>query len=117
MGWSKLDVENICNLIKIYSFTKAQFNPDLIYDLFAKPNNLIQSQIKSFMKLIDKNELYSKVFTYDFTDVMKKYIDHDGQRKVNPEFFKMLHKEPRTDELEDARKKLFAKTVKMLISK
>jgi hypothetical protein len=116
MGWSKLDVENICNLIRIYSFTKAQFNPDLIYDLFAKPNNLTQSQIKSFMKLIDKNELYTKVFTHDFADVMKKYVDHDGQRRVNPEFFKVLHKEPRTDELEDARKKLFAKTVKMLIS-
>jgi hypothetical protein len=68
------------------------------------------------MKLIDKNELYAKVFSHDFTDVMKKYIDQDGQRRVNPEFVKVLHKEPRTDELEDARKKLFARTVKMLIS-
>ncbi len=116
MGWTKLDIDNICNLIRINHFAKNQFNPDSIYNLFVKPNNLTHSQIKSFLKLIEKNELYNKVFTHNFDDIMKKYIEVDGQRRVNPEFVKVLGKEPRTDELEDARKKLFAKTIKSLIA-
>lgn len=115
MGWTKMDVENIINLIHIAQFTESSFNPDLIYPIFSKPLSMTNSVIKDFLKTIDKIDLYHKIFSHDFSDIMKKYIEKGGRREINPKYIRFAERVPRTEELEDIRKKLFAQLVKGMI--
>lgn len=115
MGWNKLDIENIVSLIQIATFAKNSYNPELIYNLFAKPMSMTNSVIKDFLKTIKKIELYNKIFSHDFSEIMKKYIERDGKREINPKYIRFAERVPRTEELEDIRKKLFVQLVKGLL--
>lgn len=115
MGWSKIDVDNIINLIHISHFSDNSFNPELIYPIFSKPISMTNSVIRDFLKLLNKNELYNKIFSHDFSDIMKKYIERDGKREINPKYIRFAGRVPRTEELEEIRKKLFIQLVKSMI--
>ena len=116
-GWSKNDIENIIKLTKLAQFCKHNYlNPHLIYDFFAKPSNLPNYLIKKFMSLLGKEDLYSKIFGHDFSDVMKKYVEKEGKREVNPRLIHFLGRVPRTDEFEQVRQKLFDHEVKKLLA-
>ena len=71
--------------------------------------------IKDFLKTIKKIELYNKIFSHDFSEIMKKYIERDGKREINPKYIRFAERVPRTEELEDIRKKLFVQLVKGLL--
>ena len=116
MGWSKNDVENIIKFMKLAQFCSSNFlNPNLIYDFFSKPFTMPNSTIKSFLQLINCSELYDKVFTHDFSDIMRKYVENEGRREVNPLYVSFLVRTPRTDEFEDVRKQLFSREVLKII--
>lgn len=116
MGWSKHDVENITKFIKLAQFCRGNFiNPSLLYDFFAKPFTMPNSTIKTFLQIMNCSEIYDKIFTHDFTNVMRKYVDYQGSREVNPLYTKFLGRVPRTDEFEDIRKKLFDAEVKKIV--
>ncbi len=116
MGWSKHDIENITKFIKLAQFCRGNFiNPSLLYDLFAKPFTMPNSTIKTFLQIMNCSEIYDKIFTHDFTNVMRKYVDYQGSREVNPLYTKFLGRVPRTDEFEDIRKKLFDAEVKKIV--
>ena len=116
MGWSKNDIENITKLVNLYNFSENTFNSNLIYDLFSKPYTMSNSIIKDFLKYIGKEGLYQKLFEHDYSSVMKKYIDSDGERKVNPKYIQEIGRMPRTEELENIRKRLFSVLVKDMMS-
>lgn len=116
MGWSKHDIENITKFVKLAQFCRGNFiNPSLIYDFFAKPFTMPNSTIKNFLQIMNCTEIYDKIFTHDFSNVMRKYIDDNGHREVNPLYSKLLGRVPRTDEFEDIRKKLFDAEVKKIV--
>ena len=116
MGWSKHDIENITKFIKLAQFCRGNFiNPSLLYDFFAKPFTMPNSTIKTFLQIMNCSEIYDKIFTHDFTNVMRKYVDYQGSREVNPLYTKFLGRVPRTDEFEDIRKKLFDAEVKKIV--
>jgi len=107
-GWSKLDAENIANLVRLARFaTTVPMNPDLIYDYFTKPNHLSSNQIKMFLRLMGEEGLYDNLLPEKYSDVLKKYIEEDGVRKVNPKLIAHYGRTLRTDEMEDARRNLF----------
>ena len=117
MGWSKIDIENICRLVNLAKFCESKFNPDLIYDLFAKPLTMSNNIIKQFLVVLGESKLYEVLFKYDFSDVMKKYVeDEDGKKRINPIYVRILERIPRTDELEEVRKKAFFNLVRKLVS-
>jgi hypothetical protein len=48
---------------------------------------------------------------------MKKYVeDEDGKKRINPIYVRILERIPRTDELEEVRKKAFFNLVRKLVS-
>ena len=116
-GWSKIDIENIVKFAKLARFCENNYlNPSLIYDFFSKPFSMPNSYIKNFLQVIKCPELYDKVFMHDFSKIMKKYVEHDGQRFVNPIYKQAFGRAPRPDEMEEVRKKLFAHEVKKLLA-
>lgn len=116
MGWSKHDIENITKFVKLAQFCRGNFiNPSLIYDFFAKPFTMPNSTIKNFLQIMNCTEIYDKIFTHDFSNVMRKYVDDNGHREVNPLYSKFLGRVPRTDEFEDIRKKIFDAEVKKIV--
>lgn len=116
MGWSKHDIENITKFMKLAQFCNGKFlNPHLIYDFFAKPFTMPNSTIKNFLQVLHCSDLYDKVFTHDFSDIMRKYVDHEGRREVNPLYSNFLGRTPRTDEFEDVRKHLFNREIQKLV--
>jgi hypothetical protein len=75
------------------------------------------SIIKQFMAIMGENKLYENLFKHDFSEIMKKYVeDEDGNRRINPIYIKILERIPRTDELEEVRKKAFFNLVRKLVS-
>ncbi len=116
-GYSHLDVDNICNLIKLSHFANSSVaNPDLIYDMFTKPLHVSSSQIKEFLKLFGKQSVFEKIFGGKLDDILKKYVETETSRQVNPLYVKHMGKNLRPDELEDARKKLFHHKIKELMA-
>lgn len=115
-GWSKTDIENIVKFIKLAHFCNSNYiNPHLIYDFFSKPFGMPNHNIKQFLDLMKKSEIYEKVFAHDFADIMKKYVDNGGRREINPEYVRFLGRVPRTDELESVREKLFDREIKKIL--
>jgi hypothetical protein len=117
-GYSSIDVDNVCNLIKLSKFSSNNIiNPETIYEIFTKPFNLHMSKIKDFFKLIKKDNVYDKLFGGKLDDIMKKYIETEGNsRMVNPLYIQHMGKTLRPDELEMARKSLFHHRIHHLMS-
>lgn len=116
-GYSHLDVENICKLIRLAHFSSSSVaNPDLIYDMFTKPLHVSASQIKEFLKLFGKQALFDKLFDGKMENILKKYVETETSRQVNPLYTQFMGKQLRPDELEHARKHLFHHKVKELLA-
>lgn len=107
-GFSTLDADNISNLIKLAHFSATSIiRPDMIYEIFTKPFNLSNSKIKEFMKMIGKQDVYDKLFDGKLDDVVRKYVEKNDVRQINPLYIKHMGKTLRPDELEPARKHIF----------
>lgn len=115
-GFSNMDIDNICKLINLAKFAKnSVVNPDLIYDIFVKPFNLSNSKVKEFLRLIEKEKIFDILFDGKLDDVVKKYVEDETGRHVNPMYIKIAGKSLRPDELEDARIKAFQHKVHNLM--
>lgn len=115
-GWQKNDIENIVKFVKLAHFCNSNYiNPNLIYDFFTKPLSVANHNIKQFLELMKKPEIYEKVFVNDFKDIMRKYVDDRGRREINPEYIEFLGRVPRTDELEEVRQKIFDREIKKIV--
>jgi len=115
-GFSQMDVDNICKLINLAKFAKNNItNPDLIYDIFVKPFHLSNSKVKEFLRLIDKEKIFDILFDGKLENVIKKYVEDENGRRINPIYTKIMGKSLRPDELEDARIKAFNHKVQSLM--
>ena len=116
-GYSSLDADNICKLIKLAHFANNSVaNPELIYDLFTKPLHVSNSQIKEYLKLFGKHSLFDKLFDGKLDDIIKKYVETENSRQINPLYVRFMGKSLRPDELEHARKHIFHHKVKELLA-
>jgi len=97
--------------------TKNNFDPEMFYDMKKSPSGLTKSKIREFMQMAKTYGPEVDAFLgHDDSDITS-YVGGQGDKKLNPEFVKILGRAPQGGEFEGLKKFLSTKRFKDSLSK
>lgn len=116
-GWSDTETNDICYLIDFYKWANNNFDPNGFYDLKSRNRGISNSKFKDWAKLLNvNNSNFDKFINYDDSE-FRPYIIDGGKKIINPEFSKILGRNPVGNEFENIKRNLLNNNWKNIIQK